>query len=177
VPFCIQSWYQRTSLRIHDKEKTFEPISLGFRIRTHTPSANSAAYKLLRFYGDSVTTSIEFTLPNIRVEQIRIGDYWVINRAVVTPIDQNRSRIDFVAVWNIFSWVPFVKPIFNVFAREFIRQDQSTMELQAQGLRYNPPLMLIDDDATLGKWYYQLMTAHFHLETTSSSTQHHTHGP
>src|SRR5207253_4445938 len=112
-PFVHQSWWWRTRRSIHDKEKTFEPIPMGFRIRTHTPSANSAAYKLLRFYGDAVTTSIEFTLPNIRVEQIRIGDYWVVNRAVVTPIDQNRSRIDFCAAWNIFSWVPFVKPIFN----------------------------------------------------------------
>ena len=171
-PFVHQSWWWRTRRSIHEKEKTFEPISMGFRIRTHTPSANSGAYKLLRFYGDAVTTSIEFTLPNIRVEQIRIGDKWVINRAVVTPIDHNRSRIDFVAAWNIFSWVPFVKPIFNVFARKFIRQDQSTMELQAQGLRYNPPLMLIDDADKLGKWYFQLKNAYLQAKKTGTVMQH-----
>ncbi|PYY22085.1 MAG: (2Fe-2S)-binding protein [Acidobacteria bacterium] len=176
-PFVHQSWWWRTRRSIHDKEKTFEPIPMGFRIRTHTPSANSGAYKLLRFYGDSVTTSIEFTLPNIRVEQIRIGDHWVINRAVVTPIDQNRSRIDFVAAWNIFSWVPFVTPIFNVFARKFIRQDQSTMELQAEGLRYNPPLMLIDDADKLGKWYFQLKNAYFQAKKTGSKMQHPMTGP
>jgi len=176
-PFVHQSWWWRTRRSIHEKQKTFEPIPMGFRIRTHTPSANSGAYKLLRFYGDAVTTSIEFTLPNIRVEQIRIGDKWVINRAVVTPIDQNRSRIDFVAAWNIFSWVPFVKLIFNVFARKFIRQDQSTMELQAQGLRFNPPLMLIDDADKLGKWYFQLKNAYLQSRKSGTEMQHPMAGP
>src|SRR5437763_14516044 len=63
-PFVHQSWWWRTRRSIHDKEKTFEPIPMGFRIRTHTPMPNSGAYKLLRFFGDSVTPSIEFTLPN-----------------------------------------------------------------------------------------------------------------
>src|SRR5579864_3067414 len=93
-PFVHQAWWWRSRRSIHEKQKTFEPTALGFRIQTHTPSTNSAAYKLLRFYGDAVTTSIEFTLPNIRVEQIRIGSHWVVNLAVVTPIEQNRCRID-----------------------------------------------------------------------------------
>ena len=176
-PFVHQSWWWRTRHSIHEKQKTFEPIPYGFRIRTHAPSANSGAYKLLRFYGDAVTTSIEFTLPNIRVEQIRIGDHWVVNRAVVTPIDQNHCRLDFCAAWNIFSWVPFVKPIFNVFARKFIRQDQGTMELQAEGLRFNPPLMLIDDADRLGKWYFQLKAAYVRSKKTGSPFEHPMSGP
>ena len=176
-PFVHQSWWWRTRRSIHEKQKTFEPIPMGFRIQTHTPSANSGAYKLLRFYGDAITTSIEFTLPNIRVEQIRIGDHWVVNRAVVTPVDQSRCRIDFCAAWNIFSWMPLVKPIFNVFARKFIRQDQSTMELQAQGLRFNPPLMLIDDADRLGKWYFQLKNAYVRAKKTGLPMEHPMSGP
>ena len=176
-PFVHQSWWWRTRRSIHEKQKTFEPTPMGFRIRTHTPSANSGAYKLLRFYGDAITTSIDFTLPNIRVEQIRIGDRWVVNRAVVTPIDQNRCRIDFCAAWNIFSWMPLVKPIFNVFARKFIRQDQGTMELQAQGLKFNPPLMLIDDADRLGKWYFQLKNAWVRSKRTGLPMEHPMSGP
>jgi phenylpropionate dioxygenase-like ring-hydroxylating dioxygenase large terminal subunit len=176
-PFVHQSWWWRTRRSIHEKQKTFEPTPMGFRIATHTPSANSGAYKLLRFYGDAITTSIEFTLPNIRVEQIRIGDHWVVNRAVVTPIDQNHCRIDFCAAWNIFRWVPFVKSIFNVFAREFLRQDQSTMELQAEGLRFKPPLMLIDDADRLGKWYFQLKNAYVRAKKTGSAMEHPMAGP
>jgi phenylpropionate dioxygenase-like ring-hydroxylating dioxygenase large terminal subunit len=176
-PFVHQAWWWRTRRSIHEKQKTFEPTPMGFRIQTHTPSANSAAYKLLRFYGDAVTTSIDFTLPNIRVEEIRIGDHWVVNRAVVTPIEQNRCRIDFCAAWNIFSWVPLVKPIFNIFGRKFIRQDQSTMELQAEGLKYNPPLMLIDDADRLGKWYFQLKNAYIRSRKTGLSLEHPMSGP
>jgi phenylpropionate dioxygenase-like ring-hydroxylating dioxygenase large terminal subunit len=176
-PFVHQSWWWRTRRSIHEKQKTFEPTPMGFRIRTHTPSANSGAYKLLRFYGDAVTTSIEFVLPNIRVEQIRIGDHWVTNRAVVTPIEENRCRIDFCAAWNIFSWLPLVKPIFNVFAREFLRQDQSTMELQAEGLRFKPPLMLIDDADRLGKWYFQLKNAYLRAKENGLPMEHPMTGP
>ena len=176
-PFVHQSWWWRTRRSIHEKQKTFEPTPMGFRIRTHTPSANSGAYKLLRFYGDAITTSIDFTLPNIRVEQIRIGDHWVTNRAVVTPIEQNRCRIDFCAAWNIFSAVPFVKPIFNIFARKFLRQDQGTMELQAEGLRFHPPLMLIDDADRLGKWYFQLKNAYVQAKTSGLPMAHPMDGP
>src|SRR5207249_1387809 len=114
-PFVHQSWWWRKRGSIHEKEKSFEPVPMGFRIATHTPSANSGAYKLLRFHGDSINTSIEFTLPNIRVEQIRIGDHWLTNRAIVVPIDANRSRIEFSAAWNIFPWLPFARQIFNIF--------------------------------------------------------------
>lgn len=176
-PFVHQSWWWRTRRSIHEKQKTFEPIPIGFRIRTHTPSANSGAYKLLRLYGNEVTTSIDFTLPNIRVEQIRIGDHWVTNRAVVTPIDQDHCRIDFCAAWNIFSGVPFVKAIFNVFARKFIRQDQQTMQLQAEGLRHNPPLMLIDDADRLGKWYFQLKNAYVRSKLSGLPMEHPIPGP
>jgi phenylpropionate dioxygenase-like ring-hydroxylating dioxygenase large terminal subunit len=176
-PFVHQSWWWRSRRSIHEKQKTFEPTPLGFRIRTHAPSANSGAYKLLRFYGNEVTTSIEFTLPNIRVEQIRIGDHWVTNRAVVTPIQQNRCRIDFCAAWNIFSWVPFVRPIFNIFAKKFLRQDQQTMEMQAEGLRFNPPLMLIDDADRLGKWYFQIKNAYLRAKGTGMPLEHPMSGP
>jgi phenylpropionate dioxygenase-like ring-hydroxylating dioxygenase large terminal subunit len=176
-PFVHQSWWWRSRRSIHEKQKTFEPTPLGFRIQSHAPSANSGAYKLLRFYGSEVTTSIEFTLPNIRVEQIRIGDHWVTNRAVVTPIEQNRCRIDFCAAWNIFSWVPLVKPIFNVFAKKFLHQDQQTMEMQAEGLRFNPPLMLIDDADRLGKWYFQIKNAYLRSKTTGLTMEHPMSGP
>src|SRR3954471_10679339 len=69
-PFVHQSWWWRTRHSIHEKQKTFEPIPNGFRMSAHTPSSNSAPYKLLRLYADadSITTTIDFRLPNIRTE-------------------------------------------------------------------------------------------------------------
>ena len=60
------------------RQKNFEPIPSGFRMSAHTPSSNSAPYKLLRLYADadSITTTIDFVLPNLRLETIRAGKYW-----------------------------------------------------------------------------------------------------
>ena len=109
-PFVHQAWWWRTQHSIHEKKKHFEPIPNGFRMSTHTPSSNSAPYKLLRLYAnaDSITTTIDFVLPNIRSETIRAGKYWFSSLTTVTPIARNQCRIDVVAAWNLFRWVPFV---------------------------------------------------------------------
>ncbi len=51
-PFVHQAWWWRSRHSIHEKEKHFEPIPQGFRMSAHTPSANSAPYKLLGVYGE-----------------------------------------------------------------------------------------------------------------------------
>jgi hypothetical protein len=40
-----------------------------------------------------------------------------------------------------------------------VRQDQETMIEQAQGLRFHPALMLIDDADKPAKWYFALKQA------------------
>ena len=85
-PFVHQSWYWRSAHKLRDKQKTFEPIPNGFRMVPHAPSANSTAYKILGVYGQPVTTTIDFELPNQRTETIRCGKWWFIDRTVVTPI-------------------------------------------------------------------------------------------
>jgi phenylpropionate dioxygenase-like ring-hydroxylating dioxygenase large terminal subunit len=77
-PFVHRAWWWRSAASIHEKTKRFEPIVNpfgdrdqplahdGFRMSPHAPSSNSAPYKLL---GRPVTT-IDFTLPNRRVETI-----------------------------------------------------------------------------------------------------------
>ena len=159
-PFVHRSWWWRSRRSIHEKEKIFEPIPKGFRIRAHAPSANSAPYKLLRVYGQPITSTIEFVLPNIRLEQIRCGPYWFSSRAAVTPVRSDHCHIDFCAAWNIFPRVPFVVSLFRIFARMFLHQDQQTMEKQAMGLKHNPSLMLIDDADRPARWYFQLKAAY-----------------
>ncbi len=171
-PFVHQSWWWRSRRSIQVKEKIFEDIPNGFRIRAHAPSANSAPYKLLRVYGGPITTTIDFVLPNMRLEQIRCGPYWFSSRATVTPVTRERCRIDFVAAWNLFRRVPFVTPIFRLFARRFLGQDQQTMIAQAEGLKHNPRLMLIDDADRPAKWYFQLKAAYLEAKRTGQPMQH-----
>jgi phenylpropionate dioxygenase-like ring-hydroxylating dioxygenase large terminal subunit len=171
-PFVHRSWWWRGEHSVHEKEKEFEPIPNGFRIKAHQPSANSAPYKLLGIYGQPITTTIEFVLPNMRFEQIHCGRYWFSSRATVTPVTPDHCRIDFCAAWNIFRNVPFVLSIFRVFARKFLWQDQHTMELQAAGLKHTPSLMLIDDADRPAKWYYQLKEAHRESKRTGAPMEH-----
>jgi phenylpropionate dioxygenase-like ring-hydroxylating dioxygenase large terminal subunit len=158
-PFVHQSWWWRSQASIHEKEKHFEPIPEGFRMSAHAPSGNSAPYKLLGVYGEPITTQIDFVLPNRRYETIRCGAKWFSSLTTVTPITASTCRIDVYAAWNVFYHVPFVTSIATFFGARFVRQDQQTMIEQAEGLRFNPGLMLIDDADKPAKWYFALKQA------------------
>ena len=159
-PFVHNSAWWRSRGSIHEKAKIFEPLPTGFRMKAHAPSSNSGLYKLLGLAGGPMTTTIDFVLPNIRLELIQAGRYWFSSRATVTPLTENECRIDFCAAWNCLQWVPFSKAIFRIFARMFLNQDREVMQRQAQGLRYKPGMMLLDDADTPAKWYYKLKAAH-----------------
>lgn len=171
-PFVHQAWWWRARRSIHEKERTFTPITNGFRMNAHAPSANSAPYKLLGIYGKPITTQIEFVLPNMRFEQIRCGDYWLSSRTTVTPVTRNHCRIDFCAAWNVFAQVPFLSSILRYFGRKFLDQDTQVMVRQARGLKYDPPLMLIDDADRPAKWYFALKAAYQESRRTGQPMKH-----
>jgi len=165
-PFVHQSWWWRAKGSIHAKEKHFEPIldaehngrNAGFRMAAHAPSRNSLPYKLLGADGP-VTTTIDFVLPNRRYETIRAGDKWWASLTTVTPVTPSTCRIDVCAAWNVLAWFPFFTPMLKHFGAIFVGQDQQTMVEQAEGLRYGPALMLIDDADKPAKWYFALKQA------------------
>ena len=158
-PFVHAAWWWRSRGSIREKTKKFEPIPEGFRMAAHAPSGNSAPYKLLGVYGEPVVTTIDFVLPNRRYETIRCGPKWFTSLTTVTPVTASTCRIDVVGAWNVFYNVPFVTPIAKFFGAKFVRQDQETMIQQAEGLRHNPSLMLIDDADKPAKWYFALKQA------------------
>ena len=178
-PFVHQAWWWRQRASIHEKQKNFEPIPNGFRMAAHTPSSNSAPYKLLQMYADakSITTTIDFELPNRRVETIRAGKYWFSSLTTVTPITRERCRIDVVAAWNLFRWMPFAPEILKFVFAKFVAQDQETMEMQAEGLKHNPHLMLIDDADRPAKWYFQLKNSYLEARRTGGEMKHPLAGP
>jgi phenylpropionate dioxygenase-like ring-hydroxylating dioxygenase large terminal subunit len=173
-PFVHKSWFWRSRHSIHAKEKQFEPIANGFRMSTHTPSANSAPYQLLKkMTGEAVTTTIDFVLPNMRLEEIHSGKLWFSSRATVTPVRRDLCRIDFVAAFNLPIPVAVVRP----FAKKFLRQDQETMIQQAEGLKFNPKLMLIDDADRQAKWYFALKAGLLESRRTGQPMEHPMSGP
>jgi phenylpropionate dioxygenase-like ring-hydroxylating dioxygenase large terminal subunit len=164
-PFVHRAWWWRSAASIHEKTKHFEPLldeehdgrNAGFRMSPHTPSSNSAPYKLL---GKPVTT-IDFVVPNRRFETIVATDNkgrkrWFSSLTTVTPVTASTCRIDVVAAWNIGYWLPGVTAAVKFFGARFVAQDQQTMVEQARGLRSNPAMMLIDDADKPAKWYFAL---------------------
>ena len=173
-PFVHQSWFWRSKKGIHEKSKQFEPIENGFRMSKHSPSTNSLPYQLLKkMTGEPVTTTIDFVLPNMRFEEIHSGKLWFSSRATVTPVRRDLCRIDFVAAWNLALPVA----IFRAFAKVFLGQDQETMIKQAEGLKHNPRLMLIDDADRPAKWYFALKQNLLESRRTGEAMVHPMDGP
>jgi phenylpropionate dioxygenase-like ring-hydroxylating dioxygenase large terminal subunit len=174
-PFVHQSWFWRSRGSIHEKQKQFEPISNGFRMSPHSPSSNSLPYQILKKRtGEPVTTTIDFILPNRRLEEIHSGKLWFSSQTTVTPVRRDLCRIDFVAAWNLF-FLPV--SIFRIFGKIFLRQDQETMIQQAEGLKHNPHLMLIDDADRPAKWYFALKSNLIESRRTGETLPHPMSGP
>ena len=151
-PFVHRQWWWRSEHSIHEKAKAFEPRRHGFAMAAHSPSSNSFAYKLL---GGKPVTEITFELPGIRTEFITVGKRHVLSFTAVTPEDETKTRIRQV----FFSNHPVMRglsPVLRMGARKFLRQDADMVDLQQEGLRFDPKLMLIDDADTQAKWYHAL---------------------
>lgn len=177
-PFVHQSWWWRSRRSIHEKQKKFEPIPAGFRMSAHAPSSNSLPYKILKLItGAPVTTTIDFTLPSYRFEQVRSGDLWFSSRAVVTPVRRDLCRLDFCAAWNVLRLFPVIGVMLRILGPRFIAQDTDTMTKQSEGLRSNPHLMLIDDADRPAKWYFQLKAVHLEAKRSGGAAPHPMEGP
>jgi phenylpropionate dioxygenase-like ring-hydroxylating dioxygenase large terminal subunit len=172
-PFVHQAWWWRSRDSIHEKQKSFEPVPYGFRMSAHTPSSNSAPYKLLKLYADADS----FTLPNRRWETIRAGKYWFSSLTTVTPITRSQCRIEVVAAWNLFRWLPFGASLLKFVFAKFVEQDRKTMADQSEGLKSNPHLMLIDDADRPAKWYFELKQAYLDSRRTGGEFHHPIPGP
>jgi hypothetical protein len=68
-------------------------------------------------------------------------------------------------------------PLFRIFAKKFLRQDQETMIRQAEGLKHNPHLMLIDDADRPAKWYFALKANLIESRRTGAPMVHPMDGP
>jgi phenylpropionate dioxygenase-like ring-hydroxylating dioxygenase large terminal subunit len=180
-PFVHQAWWWRSGGSIHAKEKLFEPLldaenngrNAGFRMSAHAPSGNSLPYKLLGVYGEPITTTIDFRMPNRRYETIRAGEKWFASLTTVTPLTASTCRIDVCGAWNVWYGVPGFTAMLKFFGGMFLRQDQQTMIEQAEGLRHGPALMLIDDADKPAKWYFALKQARLKGAAEPSTTADH----
>jgi phenylpropionate dioxygenase-like ring-hydroxylating dioxygenase large terminal subunit len=161
-PYVHQQWWWRSSKSQHEKAKRFEPREMGFAMAAHAPSKNSRAYRLL---GGAPQTEITFRLPAYRWEHVRVGTRQVLALTCLTPITETKTRITQV-IWSDHWAFSVLKPLIRAGARTFLHQDGDMVNLQNQGLKYDPPLLWIDDADVQAKWYQALKKAWIsHRET------------
>ena len=151
-PYVHQQWWWRSSHSMHDKAKAFEPRPFGFAMAAHAPSSNSRAYKIL---GGAPVTEITFRLPGLRWEHIRVGARQVLALTCLLPLDERRTRITQI-IWSDHPVFGLLKPFIRAGARRFLKQDGDMVNLQNEGLRFDPPLLWIDDADRQAKWYQAL---------------------
>jgi phenylpropionate dioxygenase-like ring-hydroxylating dioxygenase large terminal subunit len=151
-PFVHQAWYWRSRRSIHEKAKRFAPALRGFSMIAHRPSSNSFAYRIL---GSDVSTEIRFELPGVRFEHIKAGAREILGLTTCTPIDDDRTEVTQTFYWNR-AWLSALKPVFRPFMHAFLSQDRAMVELQREGLKFNPRLMLIQDADVPAMWYHRL---------------------
>ena len=49
-----------------------------------------------------------------------------------------------------------LRPVLLLFIRIFLGQDRDALGRQSEGLKYEPPLMLVGDADIQARWYYRL---------------------
>ncbi len=151
-PFVHQQWWWRSKTSQHEKAKRFEPREQGFAMVRHEPSKNSRAYAIL---GGEPLTEITFRLPGLRWEHVTVGKRQMLSLTCLTPVNDKTTRITQI-VWSDHPAFLFLKPLIAWGARAFLRQDGAMVDLQDQGLRYDPALLWIDDADRQAKWYLAL---------------------
>ncbi|MDR3508227.1 MAG: aromatic ring-hydroxylating dioxygenase subunit alpha [Caulobacteraceae bacterium] len=151
-PYVHQNWWWRSPASQHDKAKTFEAREAGFAMVRHPPSKNSYAYRIL---GGAPKTEIVFRLPGLRWEHIEVGPRQVLSLTCLTPITATKTRITQI-MWSDHWAFTLLRPFIASGARRFLRQDASMVNLQNQGLAYDPSLLWVDDADKQAKWYNAL---------------------
>jgi phenylpropionate dioxygenase-like ring-hydroxylating dioxygenase large terminal subunit len=152
-PFVHTSWWWRTRRSIHFKEKAFGPIGLGFRMKSHKPSTNSRAYKIL---GGDRKTEIMFQLPGLRSEHITIGNRHIVLLTALTPIDEKQTVLH-QFIYTSSPALNLLQRIAMPFGKAFIRQDLDIVIKQQEGLRGDhPSLMLLGGADQQALWYFKL---------------------
>ena len=154
APYVHSHWWWRVKPR--EKAKKYAPLTNGFVMTRHKPTKQ--AYKL---FGGDVSTEITFELPSTRFENISgslLGrQIDVVGLTVCTPRDAETTEVTQFFYWP--AWLGFIRPFFMVLGPIFIGDDRKIVELQREGLKFDPTLMLIQDADMPAIWYHRLKKA------------------
>ncbi len=169
VPHVHASWWWRSKKKQKKKQKRFFASKLGFVMAAHKPGTNSKVYNLFK---RKLAIEITFSIPGIRVEHIRYGKKGeIVLLTALTPLTDNTTELNQFLYSNI-PLVNFLFPILRPIGKVFINQDVQVIKKQKEGLKYDPPLMLIGEADEQAKWYYKLKENFIKSATEKTPLEH-----
>lgn len=145
-------WWKRKARTLRLKEKNFEPVPLGWRMKRHRLPPENRVYRIM---GREVTTEITYTLPGIRIEHVKGKRHSAVGLTALTPLSETETEVHQALYWTVPGLRP-LKPLARRLAGTFLDQDRQMVIKQQEGLAHQPTLMLIDDADTQAKWFYRL---------------------
>ncbi|MEO1774453.1 MAG: aromatic ring-hydroxylating dioxygenase subunit alpha [Pseudomonadota bacterium] len=153
IPFVHRAWWmRRNEATLRDKAKVFEPAPLGWRMAMH-PIRNVTPFH--RLLGANVRTEITLQIPGLRIERI-IGDrHAILNLLAITPMDGRNTQM-LQALWWTMPGLDWMAPLVRSAARRFLEQDGDIIVKQNEGLKYDPPQMLVTDADAQMKWWLRV---------------------
>lgn len=147
-------WRGRRDVR--DKQKSFSPTPMGWRMDRHTASGNARAYRL--FLGGAPETEIAYSLPGVRIEHATTGKYTYCGLTACTPVDEKTTDVHHVMYWDVPGGA-LTRAVVRRAAQRFLGQDAAAVEDMRDGQAFDPPTMLVQDADTQIRWYYRLKDA------------------
>ena len=144
-------WKSKAGLKLRPKSKAFEPVELGFRMKTHQLQGGARPYRLL---GTDVRVDVTITLPGLRIEHIRGSRHSACVLAAVTPVSDEMTDVHYCVYWTI-PWLAPLRPVAAYMARDFLRQDLDMAAKLAHG-KATPPMLFAGDADTQIAWMVRL---------------------
>ncbi|MEQ9109176.1 MAG: aromatic ring-hydroxylating dioxygenase subunit alpha [Rhodospirillaceae bacterium] len=138
---------------VRDKEKTFSPTPLGWRMDRHTASGNARAYRL--FLGGAPETEITYTLPGVRIEHATTGKVTYCGLTACTPIDAHTTDVHHFMYWDVPGGRA-LRGLVRWVANRFLGQDANAVKDMRDGQAFKPTTMLVEDADGQIRWYYRL---------------------
>ncbi len=155
VPFVHNKYFRRREAA-RKKEKVFTRLPLGFRtISQNVLLPDTFIFRALSPGLGSATTTVDFVLPGIHLEQWEIGKRFASVMLVATPLTDDRSRFDIVVGWNFLRGLPAGWLVRRTL-RTIMGQDREVLEWQEQGFGQKGGMLLNLEPDMLAVWYRQL---------------------
>jgi phenylpropionate dioxygenase-like ring-hydroxylating dioxygenase large terminal subunit len=152
VPMLHTSWWWRPRSRPRKpKRKAYTPSPFGFTTRAEDATSSAGVYAI---GGAPPEVSIEFRLPGVRVEHIKLGGLRLANVTTVTPLSDEVQVLRNI-IYADKRWAVVLRPLLEYLGRIFLKQDVQMLE-RLHCTDSSKSFLFFGDPDLPSLWYFKL---------------------